>query len=219
MTLLSTKVGPLCLKTPLLNASGCFWPEVFNQLFALEDTLGMVVSKTVKPLAQPGNTQQRTVEIPGVGMLNSIGLQGKGIDGYLAEELPDTASYGVPVMVSLAATNPDKFAEMTQKTLKQAVPVAAFEVNLSCPNVKEGGADQGTSPDWIREVITAVASEAKNTPLFAKVTPNITSTLPLAEAALDAGATGITAINTVFGLPIDVTRKKPSYQVSSGPWA
>lgn len=215
-TPLTTPLGPLSLSTPLMNASGCFWPDTFDQLFSIEATLGMVVSKTLKPQAQPGNVQQRTVEIPGVGMLNSIGLQGKGLPTFLETDLAPMAAYGSPVMVSIAGNDAEQFAAMARALAQHAHQIAAVEVNLSCPNVKEGGADQGTNTQWIREVVTAVAENAGDYPLFAKVTPNTHSTLPLAEAALSAGATGITAINTVLGLHIDVGRKRPSLARVSG---
>jgi dihydroorotate dehydrogenase (NAD+) catalytic subunit len=210
-SLLSTLIGGLTLSSPLLNASGAFWPETFAQLFPLKTVMGAMVTKTLTAQGQSGNAQQRTVEIPNHGMLNSIGLQGKGLDYFLTHDWEATALHQVPVIVSLSAASGEAFAAMVQRCLQSGRPITALEINLSCPNVKQGGSDYGSSPAWIAEVMAAVKQTAPKTlPVWAKLTPNCTSILPLAEAALASGADGLVAINTVLGTHVDVRRKKLS---------
>lgn len=225
--MLESNLGGLKLASPLLNASGCFNPETFDRLFPLNEALGAIVSKTVTPQAQPGNAQQRTVELPGVGMLNSIGLQGKGLAHFLSEDLPAWQGYGLPVILSLSAPSPEVFAEMVQAALSSpaAQTIGLIELNLSCPNVKAGGVHFGSSPQWVKEVVEAVKpvcvdSNQNPVPLLVKLTPNVSDIVAIAAAALDGpegqNADGVTAINTVVGTHIDVRRRKLSLSKGFG---
>lgn len=215
--MLAVKLGDLSLESPILNASGAFNPSVFSQLYPLSGHLGGIVTKTVTFEPRPGNLQPRTVELPGVGMLNSIGLQNPGLDHFLDVESQQFAEHGVPIILSISAYSKAGFAQMLEKIIAHAAAdhVAAIEINLSCPNVDKGGVEFSSSAALVTEAVSAVCGQFKK-PVFAKLTPNVASMLPMAEAALNAGATGITAINTVFGAAIDIRKRKPILPRISG---
>jgi dihydroorotate dehydrogenase (NAD+) catalytic subunit len=207
----------LTLGSPLLNASGAFNPSVFGQLFALNQCLGGIITKTTTAQPSVGNAQYRTAELPGVGMLNSIGLQNPGLDYVLQHDVADLARYNLPLVISISASSTDAFSAMAQAISQhpQAHLVQAIEINLSCPNVAKGGSHFGSDPASVEGAVAAVA-RAFSKPIFAKLTPNVTDMLPIAEAALAGGATGLTAINTVMGAKIDIQRRKPVLAKVSG---
>ncbi|MDH4378308.1 MAG: dihydroorotate dehydrogenase [Vampirovibrionales bacterium] len=208
---LATTIGDLALSSPLLNASGCFNAPLFDQLTPLRHCMGGIVTKTVTPQPRPGNWQGRTCELPGLGMLNSIGLQNPGLEVTLATDLPALAALGLPIILSLSAETPEAFGLMVETI--EACPlattaVAGYELNVSCPNVAQGGVDFGTNP----ALITAITQAVRNTTqkaLWVKLTPNVASVLPMVEASMAGGASGVTAINTVLGAHIDIKTKKP----------
>jgi dihydroorotate dehydrogenase (NAD+) catalytic subunit len=214
----ATQVGPLQLASPILNASGTFCPETFARMMPLADCLGAIVTKTVTPQGQPGNPQQRTVELPGIGMLNSIGLQGKGIGHLIHDDLPTLADHGIPVILSLSASSVEAFTSALTGAFAHPNGglIDAVELNLSCPNVKAGGVHFGSDVAWVGPVVAA-AKAVCPVPVLVKLTPNVTDMRPIAEAALCGGADGLVAINTVIGAHIDVRRRKPSlHRVSGG---
>ena len=215
--LLETRVGTLTLHSPLMNASGAFNPEAFARCFPLAESMGALVMKTLTPEASKGNAQQRTVALPALGMLNSIGLQGKGLTQGLETELPAWHNHGVPVVFSLSASSVAAFEQAVVQLFQHpnATVIQALELNLSCPNVHAGGSSFGSSPEWIKTVVTAVKTVC-TVPLWVKLTPNVTSVLPIAEQALLAGADGLIAINTVLAAHIDVRRRKASLSRVSG---
>jgi dihydroorotate dehydrogenase (NAD+) catalytic subunit len=176
-------------------------------MFPLKHTLGALITKTVTPQPRLGNPQPRTVELPGIGMLNSIGLQNPGLAACLAEELPELVQHQVPVMVSISADSTEAFTAMAE-ALAARPEVAALEVNLSCPNIARNGLHFGDAPETVTAAISAVRAGFSG-PVFAKLTPNVTSIVAIGEAALAGGATGLTAINTVMGIKIDVKRRRP----------
>lgn len=203
---------------PLMNASGAFNPEKFGRMFPLEDYFAALVTKTVTPEPRFGNDQPRTVELPGVGMLNSIGLQNPGIANALGHVVPEWAASQVPVVLSLSAGTVDAFAELVVMAQKHASGkhISAFELNLSCPNVEDGGSKHfGSSPEWVTRVTETVRSVAKR-PVFVKLTPNEVDIVRIAEAAVTAGASGLVAINTVVGMALDVKRRRPILPRVSG---
>ena len=215
-TCLSTTVGGLSLDSLILNASGTFYPEAFNRLFPLNEALGAIVTKTLTPQAQPGNPQQRTVELPGLGMLNSIGLQGKGFPHFMAHDLDTLKPFKRPVVLSLSAGSEEAFAEMVEQVCAEPSGIVqAIELNLSCPNVKAGGALFGASAEWVQRVVQAVKPVCP-LPLWVKLTPNVTDSVAIAGAALEGGADALVAINTVLGSHIDIRRKKASLSRLSG---
>jgi dihydroorotate dehydrogenase (NAD+) catalytic subunit len=215
---LAVSVGALTLTSPLMNASGAFNPEVFGRCFPLQEHMGAVVMKTLTPEASKGNLQQRTVALPSLGMLNSIGLQGKGITAGLRAELPQWSETGVPVVFSVSASSVEAFeaAIITVFAHPAAVEsIHAVELNLSCPNVHAGGSVFGSSPTWVKAVVAAVKAVCP-VPVWVKLTPNVTSVLPIAEEAITAGADALVAINTVLAAHVDVRRKKASLSRVSG---
>jgi dihydroorotate dehydrogenase (NAD+) catalytic subunit len=209
-TLLSISVAGLDFSSLLLNASGAFNPAFFNRLYPLAETLGGLITKTVTIKPQLGNRQPRTHELPGIGMLNSIGLQNPGLSYTLETDIPALANYGLPVFLSLSAHSSGDFARMAEAVLSHpsAAHVQALELNLSCPNVEKGGLHFGTAAASVKDAITAVRSVWQK-PLFAKLTPNVTDIVSIGAAAIEGGVSGLTAINTVLGVAIDIHKRKP----------
>jgi dihydroorotate dehydrogenase (NAD+) catalytic subunit len=215
---LGRTVAGLTFPGVVLNASGAFNATLFNDLFPLAETLGGIVTKTVTREPQVGNRQPRTVELPGIGMLNSIGLQNPGLAYTLDKDLPALGAFGLPVLLSLSAHSSGAFAQMAEAVLghPSAQIVSALELNLSCPNVEKGGVHFGSAPDSVREALRAVTAVWRK-PVFAKLTPNVTDIVSVGAAAIEGGAHGLTAINTVLGVAIDIKARKPVMpRVSAG---
>ena len=205
MTSLSVRLNRLQLPNPILVASGTFGYAKEMTAFVDFAVLGGIVPKTVTPQPRPGNPPPRTVETTG-GMLNSIGLDNDGFDQFVAEKLPYLLTLGAPVIVNIAAKTMDEFHTMAT-VLNAQDGVAAVELNISCPNVS-GGVDFGTNPELAAEVVTAVRS-AGDLPVIAKLTPNVTSVIPIAEAVAAAGCDAVSLINTFQGMAVDWRRRKP----------
>lgn len=217
-TTLESSVAGIRFASPLLNASGAFNAHLFNELFALNTALGGIVTKTVTEEPKIGNIQPRTVELPGIGMLNSIGLQNPGLTYTLEKELSQLANYEIPIILSISAHSSADFAKMAEAVLShpQGAHVAALEMNLSCPNVEQGGIHFGTSAESVKSAVQAVKQVFKK-PVFAKLTPNVTDIVSIGGAALEGGADGLTAINTLLGVAIDIKKRKPVMpRVSAG---
>jgi dihydroorotate dehydrogenase (NAD+) catalytic subunit len=215
---LSVSAAGLSFHSPLLNASGTFNAPLFNQLFPLKEVMGGIVTKTVTQNPQAGNLQPRTTELPGIGMLNSIGLQNPGLAYTLATEIPELKALGLPVILSISANSSAEFAQMTEAMLSHphATLIDAVELNLSCPNVAKGGIHFGSAADSVKEALRAVTGICPK-PVFAKLTPNVSDIVSIGAAAIEGGAAGLTAINTVLGVAIDIHQKKPVMpRVSAG---
>jgi dihydroorotate dehydrogenase (NAD+) catalytic subunit len=207
---LSTVLAGIPLDSLLFNASGTFNAPMFNRIFPLQNTMGAIVTKTVTQQPWIGNPQPRTHELPGIGMLNSIGLQNPGLSYCLETELPMLHAMGLPVMLSLSANRVEDFVAMIE-TLEQhqsARTVSWVELNLSCPNIAKGGVHFGRSSEAVHDVLQAV-TERCSKPVFTKLPPNVEDIVVLAKAALEGGSTGITAINTVLGVAIDWRKRCP----------
>ncbi|WP_303673870.1 dihydroorotate dehydrogenase [Vampirovibrio chlorellavorus] len=218
MPSLSISAAGLSFHSPLLNASGTFNAPLFNQLFPLKAVMGGIVTKTVTQNPQAGNLQPRTTELPGIGMLNSIGLQNPGLAYSLETEIPELKAMGLPVILSISANSSAEFAQMIETTLSHphAAQIDAIELNLSCPNVAKGGIHFGSAADSVKEALSAVTGICPK-PVFAKLTPNVSDIVSIGAAAIEGGAAGLTAINTVLGVAIDIHQKKPVMpRVSAG---
>lgn len=202
---LEVQIGRLHLPNPILVASGTF--GYAREMDGVVDLarLGGIVPKTITLRPRQGNVPPRTCETPS-GMLNSIGLDNDGIEVFLERHLPYLASIGPPVIVSIAGKSPHEFTELAAR-LDKAAGVAALELNLSCPNVS-GGIDFSTDPARCRQVVAGVR-EATQLPILAKLTPNVTDLVPVAQAAAEAGADGLTLINTCLGMAVDWRRRRP----------
>lgn len=205
MAELSVRLNRLHLKNPILVASGTFGYAKEMTAFVDFAQLGGIIPKTVTPQPRPGNPPPRTVETAS-GMLNSIGLDNDGFDQFVAEKLPYLTSLGTSIIVNIAAKLNDDFRRMAS-VLQSQQGVAGIELNISCPNVS-GGVDFGTDPTMAAEVVAAVRSEC-DLPVIAKLTPNVTSVIPIAQAVADAGADAVSLVNTFQGMAIDWKRQKP----------
>ncbi|MDF2628184.1 MAG: dihydroorotate dehydrogenase catalytic subunit [Symbiobacteriaceae bacterium] len=202
---LSTELCGIRFKNPVWTASGCFgYGREFAPVMALRD-LGAVVVKGTSAEPWAGNPGTRVTETPG-GMLNAIGLQNPGVDHFLRVDWPWLQEQGATVIVNIVGKTVDEYVEVARRL--EGSGVAALELNISCPNVKEGGLAFGTSLAGAAAV-TAAVRKATSLPLLVKLSPNVTSIVDVAKAVEDAGADGVTVINTLLGMSIDVRRRKP----------
>ena len=202
---LSTDIAGIAMETPVLTASGTFgFGEEFADFVSLR-RLGAVMVKgtTLKP--RRGNDGVRMAETP-MGMLNSIGLENPGGEFFLQTILPRLAPYGMNVIVNISGSSADEYGELAKRL---DVPgVAGIELNVSCPNVKEGGILFGTSPDAVASVVRAAKANTKK-PVILKLSPNVTDIVPIAQAAEKAGADALSLINTLLGMEIDIRTRRP----------
>jgi len=203
---LSVRLGSLTLKNPLIAASGCFgYGLEYGEVVDLS-TLGGVCVKGLFLNEREGHPPPRIVETPG-GMLNAIGLQGIGVHRFVAERLPELRERGATVFVNICGVTLDEYVEVA-RVLSDAPGVAALELNISCPNIKEGGIQFGCSLDGTYAVVSAV-KKATHLPVIPKLTPNVTSPSAFARAAEDAGADAISLVNTFLAMAIDVETRRP----------
>src|SRR3982750_599423 len=206
MTDLSVRIGTLTLTNPLIAASGCFGYGVeYADLVDLA-TLGGVAVKGLFLAEREGNLAPRIVETP-AGMLNAIGLQGIGVRRFVDEKLPELRARRATVIVNICGTTLDEYVELA-RILSDADGVAAIELNISCPNIKEGGIQFGCSLPAAHEVVSAVR-KATHLPVIPKLTPNVTDVASFARAAEDAGADAVSLVNTFLAMAIDVETRRP----------
>lgn len=205
MSELSVRLNRLTLANPVLVASGTFGYAKEMASFVDFKQLGGIIPKTVTPSPRMGNPPPRTVETSS-GMLNSIGLDNDGFDQFMTEKLPYLASLGTSVVVNVAARSNDEFAVMAER-LNAVEGVAAVELNISCPNVS-GGVDFATDPELAASVVKTVCS-AGDLPVIAKLTPNVTSVIPIAQAVAEAGADAVSLVNTFQGMAINWKTRTP----------
>ncbi|MFB3906839.1 MAG: dihydroorotate dehydrogenase [Candidatus Eisenbacteria bacterium] len=201
---LAVRVGRLRLPNPILCASGTFGYGTENPEAAAR--LGGIVTKTITREPRAGNAPPRIVETPS-GMLNSIGLQNVGVERFLAEKLPGLRALGVPLVVSVGGRSEEDFDAVVAR-LDEAEGIDAYELNVSCPNVKEGGIEFCQVPSAAAAVI-ARARKRTSRPLWAKLSPNVTSIGTLARACAESGADALTAINTFVGMAVDLRTRRP----------
>lgn len=205
MSRISANLGFATLANPIMPASGCFgWGREYSQLFDLK-TLGAVVTKAVTPEPRLGNPGIRIAETP-AGMLNAIGLQNGGLEMAVREDLPWLLEQGAPVLVNVAGRTEEDYLRVAQ-TLAE-YDLLGLELNLSCPNVREGGITFGTDPDNVYRLVSRVRGVCP-LPLIVKLSPNVTDMVPPAMAAEAAGASALTLINTLRGMAIDIQARKP----------
>ncbi len=204
---LSTTLGPLTLKNPVMVAAGTFGYGLEFQEFFDVELLGGVITKTLTLQSRAGNPAPRVVETPS-GMLNAVGLENVGVAVFLKEKWPALSALKAPVIVSIAGFTENEFVDIAKRFA--GVPVAALELNLSCPNVAHGSGNRcfAQSADQTRAVVGAVKQIVK-VPVFAKLSPEVADLPQVAQAATDAGADVITLINTMAGMVIDVDQEVP----------
>src|SRR5438128_1526602 len=203
---LSLQIGSLTLKNPLIAASGCFGYGVEYADVVDLSTLGGIVSKGLFLGAREGHPAPRIVETP-AGMLNAIGLQGIGARRFVDEKLPELRARGATVIVNVCGTTLDEYVEVS-RVVSEAEGVAALELNISCPNIKEGGIQFGCSLNGTFDVVSAVR-KATDLPIFPKLTPNVTDVASFARAAEDAGADAVSLVNTFLAMAIEVETRRP----------
>jgi dihydroorotate dehydrogenase (NAD+) catalytic subunit len=205
---LTTSLAGLTLPNPVLTASGCAAAgRELHQFFDVS-ALGAVVTKSIMLEPRSGRPTPRMAETPS-GMLNSIGLQGPGIDAFLASDLPWLAEHGARAVVSIAGSTVEEYAELARR-LRGAPGLAAIEVNISCPNVADRGLVFACDPGASHEVVGAVRRHtAPSVPVFAKLSPDVTDIVAIARACVDAGADGLSLINTLLGMALDLDTMRP----------
>ena len=213
MTSLDVAVGPLRLRNPILTASGtCGYGLDLSPPVAIERLGGMVVKGlSMKP--RQGNPPPRIIETP-AGMLNSIGLQNIGAPAFVRDKLPELRRRGVTVIANMFGYNVEEYRDVAAY-LDGQEGIAALEINISCPNIREGGIEIGTSARATHEVVAAVR-EATRLPVIAKLTPNVTDITEIARAAHDAGADAVTVINTLVGMSVDTRTRRPHLGTVTG---
>ena len=203
---ISIELPGLHLKNPIIPASGCFgFGKEFAELYDLS-ILGGIAIKSATPKERFGNPTPRIAETP-MGMLNAIGLQNKGIQSIIDNELPFLAPYDTEIIANVAGATEEDYVEVVQALNDQDV-VKAYELNISCPNVKHGGMGLGTQPELAAHVTQMVKAVAQK-PVYVKLSPNVTDIVAIAKAVEAAGADGLVLINTLMGMRIDLKTGKP----------
>ncbi len=207
---LSVDVGPLRLSNPVMVASGTFGALMETVLDVSK--LGAVVEKTVTRRPRKGNPPPRVWETPS-GMLNSIGLENYGLEGWIKKRYPEVKDYPCALIVSVSGETVEEYGELVA-AIDRLPRVDAFELNISCPNVSHG-LDHATDPASTERVVR-IARKATRRPVFAKLTPNVTDIVAVAAAAMEGGADGLSLVNTLKGIAIDWRKRAPSLGAVTG---
>lgn len=203
---LSVPIGRLTLQNPVTVASGTFGYGVeYAQLLDLNQ-LGAVTVKGIRLQPVRGNPTPRTAEVTS-GMLNAIGLQGPGVDGFIKKYWPFLSSLKVPTIINIWGTTVEEYAEVARR-FDALGGVGALELNVSCPNIKEGGAQFGTDVKLLCQVVTA-CRKTTTLPLITKLSPNVVSIAPYAKAAEDAGSDALSVMNSYPAMAIDIETRRP----------
>ncbi|MCY7492692.1 dihydroorotate dehydrogenase [Bacillus safensis] len=204
--MLNVELPGLSLKNPIIPASGCFgFGREFASLYDLS-LLGGIMIKATTLEPRFGNPTPRVAET-GAGMLNAIGLQNPGLKGVLENELPWLEQFGTPIIANVAGSQVEDYVEVA-KQISQAKNVHALELNISCPNVKTGGIAFGTDPNMAASLTKAV-KKVSSVPVYVKLSPNVANIVEIAQAIEAAGADGLTMINTLIGMRLDLKTGKP----------
>ena len=197
---LSVEIGKIRMKNPVTTGSGTFGSGQELSDFVDLNMVGAITVKGVSLEPWKGNPYPRTVETP-AGMLNAIGLQNDGVDNFISQKLPFLRQFDTPVIVNVVGQSVEEYAEVARR-LDKAEGVSGIELNVSCPNVKQGCMVFGTSVEGITEVVQAVR-QATSLTLITKLSPNVTDITAMARAAVDAGTDALSLINTLLGTAID----------------
>lgn len=206
---LRVRLGNTELPNPVLTASGCASSGRELAQFIDVSKIGAIVTKSVMAMPRAGRPTPRMAETSS-GMLNSIGLQGPGIDAFLQRDLPWLLSRGARAVVSIAGSTIDEYAELAAR-LSDTAGVTALEVNISCPNVEHRGQVFACDPVDAAAVIEAVRARARSDlPVFAKLSPDVTDIVAIARSCVSAGADGLSMINTLLGMAIDTETMRPA---------
>ena len=210
---LSVKINNLQLKNPVMTASGTFgYGLEFADFVPLEEIGGIIVKgTTLEP--REGNDYPRMVETP-QGMLNCVGLQNKGVDYFIKHIYPQIKDIDTNMIVNVSGNSPETYAETAEK-LDALEGIPAIEVNISCPNVKEGGMSFGVTCSGAASIVKAVRQHYHKT-MIVKLSPNVTDIASIARACEDEGADSVSLINTLMGMAIDIERRRPKLSIRTG---
>ncbi|MEW9108762.1 MAG: dihydroorotate dehydrogenase [Cytobacillus gottheilii] len=213
MKSLEISLPGLSLKNPIMPASGCFgFGREYSRLYDLNQ-LGAIMIKATTLEPRFGNPTPRVAETT-AGMLNAIGLQNPGLDRVLNEELTWLEQFDVPIIANVAGSLEEDYVEVA-KEISKAKNVHALELNISCPNVKTGGIAFGTIPE-VAKNLTKKVKEVSEVPVYVKLSPNVTNIVEMAKAVEDGGADGLTMINTLLGMRLDLKTAQPILANKSG---
>ena len=200
---MTTDLCGVLLKNPVMTASGTFGSGEEYSEFVDLNKLGAVVTKGVANVPWKGNPTPRVAEVYG-GMLNAIGLQNPGIDLFIERDIPFLKKYDTRIMVNVCGHTTEEYVEVVERLASQ--PVDLLEINISCPNVKEGGIAFGQDPKMVEAITKEIKKHAAQ-PVIMKLSPNVTDITEMARAAEAGGADGVSLINTITGMKIDVNRR------------
>ena len=212
---LATSLGQLELSSPILVASGTFGMGREGSQFIELERLGGIIVKSMTLVPWQGKPTPRMCETPS-GMLNAIGIQNKGVDHFISEDLPWLKKKKATVFASIAGNTVDEFVKVADKLRTGGRGIAAVEVNISCPNLEDRNHMFSHSPEATRAVVSGVKAALPRVPIFPKLSPNVASLTEIAGAALDAGADGLSLINTVLGMSIDIESMRPKLAGTMG---
>jgi len=213
MTNLSVNIAGIKFKNPVATASGTFgYGEEFLD-FIDPGKLGGIFVKAITGSNREGNDYPRMVETSS-GMLNSVGLQNKGVDHFVKEIYPRISHFDTHIIVNVSGSSVEEYLQVAEK-INELEKIPAIELNISCPNVKQGGMVFGTNPVMSAEVTKAVRAVYKKV-LFVKLSPNVTSITEIAKAVAEGGADGLTLINTLLGMAIDPESRRPVLSTITG---
>jgi dihydroorotate dehydrogenase (NAD+) catalytic subunit len=203
---LSVDLGGIRMANPVTVASGTFgYGKEYSDLVDVSK-LGAITVKGIRLQPWNGNNLPRHVEVPG-GMINAIGLQGPGVEGFIRDYMPFLQKVGVPVIVNIWGTSTEEYAEVARH-LSDVPGVSGLELNISCPNVKEGGHAFGTDPKTVANLVSIVRA-ATSLPILPKLAPNVPDIKVFVRAAQESGANAISLINTIPAMAIDIETRKP----------
>lgn len=203
---LSVQLPGLSLKNPIMPASGCFgFGREYSSFYDL-NVLGAVIMKAATGEARLGNPTPRVAETS-AGMLNAIGLQNPGVEEIVQTEVPFLRQFNIPIIANVAGSSVEEY-ERVVTVLNRSDDISAIELNISCPNVKEGGIQFGIDP-YMAATVTERVKALSNVPVYVKLSPNVTSIVEMAQAIERAGADGLTMINTLTGMQINLQSRKP----------
>ena len=210
---MSVNFAGIHLKNPVVVASGTFgFGREFDQFYDIS-ALGGICCKGLTLHPREGNPPPRIAETP-MGILNSVGLQNPGVEGFIRDELPWLREKNLKIIANISGNTPEEYGEMCARLSDAGVDL--IEVNVSCPNVKCGGLQYGTVPEMTAEVTETAKKHAGNVPVMVKLSPNVTDIAVMAKAVEDAGADAVSLINTIRGMRIDVNTRRPVLHMNTG---
>ncbi|NCC98622.1 MAG: dihydroorotate dehydrogenase [Bacteroidia bacterium] len=213
MAEVNLKIGDLSLRNPVLTASGTFGYGIEFEDFVDFSRIGGIIVKGTTLLKREGNPYPRLAETPS-GMLNAVGLQNKGVDYFIEHIYPEIKDYNTNVIINVSGASVEDYVKTVEK-LSDLDKIPAIELNISCPNVKEGGMAFGTSCESANSVVSAVKKVCNKT-LIVKLSPNVTDIASIAKSVEDAGADAVSLINTIMGMAIDAETRKPVLSTITG---